>query len=104
MTRRSTLLSACAAFSSYKQHLLGCNFEAGVLVACKADRRSEAEVSEEEGRERAAELGLDYIETSAANGDGVESVFEKIAAQVASRHEILRRSLQEANGDASQDE
>jgi hypothetical protein len=82
LSRRASLLSVCSAFSSYKSALNGCSFAGGLLVGCKADRRAEAEVAEEEARQQGRQLGLDYAETSAANGEGVEAVFVKIAEQV----------------------
>ena len=82
LSRRGSLQSVCSAFSSYKAALTGCSFAGGLLVGCKADRKAEAEVGEEEARDRAGQLGLQYVETSAANGEGVEAVFLKLAEQV----------------------
>ena len=50
-----------------------------VLVGNKLDLSNERAVSEEEGKNMAAETeALEYIETSAKTGDKVEAAFEKI--------------------------
>ena len=97
LTRKATLLSACAWFAAY-QKALTLPFEAGVLVGCKADRRADAEVTVEEAQQRADTLGLHYVEVSAANGDGVEKAFEKLAQHVSDRFHALRAALEEEAG------
>jgi GTPase SAR1 family protein len=92
LTRRATLLSVCAWLKAY-QKALTVPFEFGLLVGCKADRKADAEVSQEEGQEKAKEVGLDYLEVSSANGDNVEKAFERIARHVSDRYDSIRLAL-----------
>eukprot|EP00004_Rigifila_ramosa_P011420 TRINITY_DN2439_c0_g1_i4.p1 TRINITY_DN2439_c0_g1~~TRINITY_DN2439_c0_g1_i4.p1 ORF type:complete len:352 (+),score=47.80 TRINITY_DN2439_c0_g1_i4:16-1071(+) len=50
-----------------------------VVVACKSDA-SEARSGISRGREQAVSLGLDFFETSAKTGHGVEALFSALAA------------------------
>ncbi|CAJ1414916.1 unnamed protein product [Effrenium voratum] len=50
------------------------------VVGNKMDLASERQVSEEEGRELAKELGVMFMETSAKRGDNVTSLFQQLAA------------------------
>jgi small GTP-binding protein len=45
-----------------------------ILVATKADLIEDLKVSKEEAQAKAAELGADYIETSAKNGVGIDAL------------------------------
>ena len=49
-----------------------------VLVGNKIDLKEEREVSEEQGRKRAEELGLLYFEVSAKTGDELEELFSNV--------------------------
>ena len=94
VTRRPSFLSVSSHLSAYRTSL-AVPFEFGLLIACKADRRADAEVTAEEAQAKADELGLSFIEVSAANGDGVEKAFERVARQVSERYEKLRERLEE---------
>ena len=54
----------------------------GVLVGTKSDLQNERQVSLEEGRSTANQMGVHYIETSAALGENVKEAF-KLAVSVA---------------------
>jgi small GTP-binding protein len=49
------------------------------LIAGKSDRRGKRAVSEDEGRQLAADLGARYFEASALSGEGVTALFDSIA-------------------------
>ncbi|KNC55444.1 uncharacterized protein AMSG_11107 [Thecamonas trahens ATCC 50062] len=49
-----------------------------LVVGNKADLTDQREVSEEEGRAKAEELGCAYMETSAKSGDNVREAFETV--------------------------
>mmetsp|Transcript_9551 Transcript_9551/g.17727 ORF Transcript_9551/g.17727 Transcript_9551/m.17727 type:complete len:214 (+) Transcript_9551:147-788(+) len=49
------------------------------VVGNKLDLAGERQVSEEEGRELAKELGVLFLETSAKRGDHVNSLFQQVA-------------------------
>jgi len=55
-----------------------------VLVGNKSDLEGEREVSTSEGKDLAKEIGAQYIETSARNGNNVISVFESVVKQTLS--------------------
>nr|AFZ78864.1 Ras family protein [Coptotermes formosanus] len=57
-----------------------------LLVGNKSDLAKERNVSQEEAENYAKTNGLDYMETSALNSDGVREAFEKTAG------ELLRKS------------
>ena len=88
-TRRSTLDTVLQHYQSYKQHLNPAHpAQLALLVGCKSDRRADSEVTADECDERASEAGLvGYVECSAATGDGVEELFERVARHVAERHD-----------------
>ncbi len=54
------------------------------MIGNKSEWTDKREVSEEQGRELANELGIPFVETSAKNGDGVEDAFFAIVRYVAS--------------------
>ena len=91
-TRRATLDSALARYKSYKQSLTPHTPpQLALLVGLKSDRRADADVSGEEVEERAAAEGMGgYVECSAATGDGVEELFERVARHVAEQAEKKR--------------
>ena len=88
-TRRSTLDAVLQQFHSYKQHLSPAHPpQLALLVGCKSDRRADSEVTADDCEERASEMGLvGYVECSAATGDGVEELFERVARHVADRYD-----------------
>jgi len=51
-----------------------------VLVGNKTDLQDRRQVSTEEGEERAKELGVQFIETSAKVGHNIKSLFRQLAA------------------------
>lgn len=51
-----------------------------ILIGTKVDLESNRQVSEEEGRKLASEIGaLDFFETSAKSGAGIENAFQQLA-------------------------
>eukprot|EP01122_Echinamoeba_exundans_P015764 TRINITY_DN764_c0_g1_i1.p1 TRINITY_DN764_c0_g1~~TRINITY_DN764_c0_g1_i1.p1 ORF type:complete len:365 (+),score=46.33 TRINITY_DN764_c0_g1_i1:3249-4343(+) len=65
------------------------------MVGTKSDMNEKRQVSESEARELAQELGIQYFETSAKSGDGVERVFLSVASK-ALRKVIHRSDEQDA--------
>ena len=53
-----------------------------ILIGNKADLESKRKVSKEKGFDLAKEHNMQFIETSAKNGEGVEEAFQYIADQV----------------------
>ncbi|KAF2255617.1 P-loop containing nucleoside triphosphate hydrolase protein [Trematosphaeria pertusa] len=53
-----------------------------VLVGCRSDCGDEREVAYEEGREKAREWGVPFLECSAKTGEGVEEVFVQLAGEI----------------------
>ena len=106
-TRRSTLDTVLQRYQSYKQHLQPNHpAQLALLVGCKSDRRADGEVTADEADEKASEAGMaGYVECSAATGDGVEELFERVAKHVADRHDEhsadkrLERSSDEDEGE-----
>ena len=109
-TRRSTLDAVLQHYHSYKQHLnRTIPPQLALLIGCKRDRRADSEVTVDEADERASEAGLaGYVEVSAATGDGVEELFERVARHVADRHDeqnvSKRAPPRAAEADDEQDE
>lgn len=65
------------SFDSIQNWLSDVNAYAGadvskLLVGTKTDKKSEREVSTEQGEQLAEKLGLNFIETSALSGDNIE--------------------------------
>jgi small GTP-binding protein len=56
----------------------------GILIGNKKDLHKERVISEEEGKELATNLNLDFIETSAKTGENVNESFEMIT------HKLLK--------------
>ena len=79
LTRPETLKSA----ADWYKDVLKCSFgvwpDYSVLLGNKSDLVDERKVSEEEARELAESLGIEYVETSALTGENVEQVFYKLA-------------------------
>ena len=53
-----------------------------ILVGNKIDRESDRKVTTEQGKEMAVAYDIDYMETSAADGTGVNEVFNKLAEKI----------------------
>ena len=53
-----------------------------VLVGAKCDLDSQREISFEMGKEKAEEVGIEYIETSSKLSINVEEVFLKVASEI----------------------
>lgn len=53
-----------------------------LLVGNKSDLTSNRKVTSEQGQQLAEQLGLNFFESSAKTGDGVETVFHDIAAKI----------------------
>lgn len=76
----------------------------GVMVGCKADLRdgsvldSRAEVTQQEGRNLASALGLNYFETSAATNTAVDEPFKYIAEEFLKRYEDSAQSMEDYRG------
>ena len=105
-TRRSTLDAVLERYKSYKQHLTPpASPQLALLVGCKSDRRADAEVTSDEGEEQASEAGLaGYVECSAATGDGVEELFERVARHVAEQHDSHSADRHDRHGAGQQEE
>ncbi|KAG5730300.1 GTP-binding protein ypt2 [Termitomyces sp. T112] len=65
-----------------------------ILIGNKSDWTDKKIVTEEQGRELAAELGIKFMETSAKANDGVEEAFFTLARDIKTR-------LIDSQGDAS---
>ncbi|KAG6816262.1 Ras- protein Rab-8A [Tephrocybe sp. NHM501043] len=65
-----------------------------ILIGNKSDWTDKKVVTEEQGRELAAELGIKFMETSAKANDGVEDAFFTLARDIKSR-------LIDSQGDAA---
>lgn len=65
---------------------------ARLLVGSKCDLTSKRVVSEDEGRELAEYLGVNFLETSAQNAHNVEKAFEMLAIQAKQKAEPERRA------------
>mmetsp|Transcript_62544 Transcript_62544/g.136950 ORF Transcript_62544/g.136950 Transcript_62544/m.136950 type:complete len:208 (-) Transcript_62544:58-681(-) len=57
------------------------------LVGNKSDLASDRQVSEEEGKELAKELGLMFMETSAKRGENVTTLFQQLASVLPGKEE-----------------
>ena len=57
------------------------------LVGNKSDLASDRQVSEEEGKELAKELGLMFMETSAKRGENVTMLFQQLASVLPGKEE-----------------
>ena len=53
-----------------------------ILVGNKCDLDSKREVTKEEGDQKAKDLGVGFIETSAMNGNNIEAAFDKLVNEV----------------------
>ena len=54
-----------------------------LLVGNKSDRMKEREVTRQQAEEMAARYGVQYVETSAKTGDGVQQLFESLVSRLA---------------------
>ena len=70
---------------------------AKILIANKKDA-PDPKVTPEEGRAKAAKLGINFMETSAKTGDGVEESFKLVSSAL-----IRLRQQQQAAGDGAGD-
>ena len=61
-----------------------------VLIGNKIDKKKEREVKYEEAKELANEYGMEYFESSAKDGDGVEEVFRYTAKSLYERFYIQK--------------
>jgi Ras-related protein Rab-8A len=64
-----------------------------VLVGNKADLNHKRQVSTEQGKELAKELGLEFFETSAKTSENVNSSFEKMIRNVIQKQNYLKNNL-----------
>ena len=62
-----------------------------VLIGNKTDLAANREVSREEAERWAGKWGVEYVETSAMTGEGVEGLFEKVARE-APKHKVNHSS------------
>jgi Ras-related protein Rab-2A len=53
-----------------------------IIIANKSDLESEREVSVDEIKQKAADLGIEYFETSAKSGNGIDEAFDTIFKKV----------------------
>ncbi len=63
-----------------------------VLVGTKSDLKMERQVTYEEGISSSKQMGVQYIETSAAYGDNVQQVFKLAATVALSKRQSLEPS------------
>lgn len=68
-----------------------------ILVGNKSDLNANREVSSDEGRRKAEDNGLNYVETSAVTGENVEECFLKCARTILTRVET---GVLSADGDS----
>jgi len=58
-----------------------------ILIGNKCDEESDRKVSFEEGKKKAEELGINFIETSAKVGTNVENAFHMMSAELIGKRE-----------------
>merc|ERR1719398_246870 len=58
-----------------------------ILIGNKCDMESERQVSTEEARKKAEDLGIAFIETSAKDATNVEQAFQMMSAELISKRE-----------------
>ncbi|WEU39944.1 MAG: GTP-binding protein [Candidatus Odinarchaeum yellowstonii] len=63
-----------------------CSAAPAILVGNKADLVQERKISAEEGRRKAEELGLKYLECSAKDGTAVDEAFKDITQQMIEKY------------------
>ena len=61
-----------------------------MLIGNKIDKKKEREVKYEEAKELANEYGMEYFESSAKDGDGVEEIFRYTAKSLYERFYIQK--------------
>jgi Ras-related protein Rab-6A len=76
VANRSSLNNAENWLQLYNENKTGEGFT--LLVGNKIDLKEQREVSEEEGKSKAKELGVIYYEVSAKTGDNLEELFSNI--------------------------
>ncbi len=76
VTSRSSLNNAEAWLHLYNENKTGEGFT--LLIGNKIDLSGQREVSEEEGKIKAKELGVIYYEVSAKTGSNLEELFSNI--------------------------
>lgn len=76
VANRSSLNNAENWLQLYNENKTGEGFT--LLVGNKIDLKEQREVPEEEGRNKAKELGVIYYEVSAKTGDNLEELFSNI--------------------------
>ena len=81
VTRQHTL-DACNSWYHRLLEALQRDRVPGALVANKMDQGERLAVSRAAGQEVAADVGLQYFETSAQDGEGVELAYQHVAAQI----------------------
>lgn len=76
---RAHTLEACANWYGRLLQSLGTDSLPGILVANKTDLRERLVVKRQEGQQLASQLGMQLLETSALEGDAVDSPFQTLA-------------------------
>jgi GTPase SAR1 family protein len=76
VSSKSSLNNAEAWLQLYNEYKTGEGFT--LLIGNKIDLKNEREVTEEEGRTKANELGVIYYEVSAKTGQHLEELFSNI--------------------------
>ena len=85
-TKRSSFLNIKEWVESIKEHA---NSNSTILlVANKTDMDSLREVSSEESRQLAEEMGVMHIETSAKNGQNIQEAFQLLASEILSQGHV----------------
>ncbi|MFX0099776.1 MAG: Rab family GTPase [Candidatus Hodarchaeota archaeon] len=85
LTRPITLESVPKWYNDIKKHFEG--HLNGFLIGNKADLVNDIKVTRDAIEKVASELGLEYIETSALNGQNISESFEKMATLLTSRNQ-----------------
>ncbi|MEM2109949.1 MAG: Rab family GTPase [Candidatus Odinarchaeota archaeon] len=72
--------------SWYNDLQQNCSGVPSILVGNKADLTADRKVSPEEGRRKAEELGIKYVECSAKDGTDVDDAFKNITQQMIDKY------------------
>jgi len=66
-----------------------------ILIGNKSDAEKERKVSKEEGKEKAKKYNIDFLETSALNGDCIKEAFDKLFNDLITKNKEINRKEEE---------